>query len=79
MLLICAASSGHNLQLAKTLRELSLEQGIEAVVLDLTSTGLPLYTPAEDKSGRPASLDPVETQFSAYAHECHRMALNAER
>ena len=65
MLLICAASSGHNLVLAERLRELSLERGLEAVVLDLTAAGLPLYTPAEDERGRPASLEPVEDLFSS--------------
>ena len=65
MLLICAASSGHNLVLAEKLRDLSLEHSIEAVVLDLTATGLPMYTPAENENGRPSGLDPVESQFAS--------------
>jgi chromate reductase, NAD(P)H dehydrogenase (quinone) len=65
MLLICAASSGHNLVLAQKLQELSREQDIETAVLDLTEIHLPLFTPAEEKNGRPPALDPVERQFAA--------------
>ena len=65
MLLICAASSAHNLVLAERLREFPLEHGVDATVQDLIATRLPLYTPAEDERGRPATLDPLEAQFSS--------------
>lgn len=65
MLLICAASSGHNLALAKTLSGMATEMGMDNRVLDLTATGLPLFTPALEAQGRPESLDPVESLFAA--------------
>ena len=65
MLLICAASSGHNLALAQRLSALADDAGLPNQVLDLTKAGLPLYTPAEDAAGRPTTLAAVEQAFEA--------------
>jgi chromate reductase len=65
MLLICAASSGHNLNLAKTLSAMAHGACMENKVLDLTTTGLPLFTPARQEEGRPKALDLVEADFAA--------------
>ena len=65
MLLICTASSGHNLTLAKTLSQMADGVDIQNKILDLTATGLPLFTPAREAEGRPRALDPVEADFSA--------------
>ena len=65
MLLICTASSGHNLKLAVRLSEVADELAIPNNVIDLTKTDLPLYTPARDEAGRPPTLGRVEEAFSA--------------
>jgi len=65
MLLICTASSGHNLKLAMRLSELADDMAIPNQVMDLTKTNLPLYTPTRDDEGRPPTLDEVETAFEA--------------
>ncbi|MAY79936.1 MAG: NADPH-dependent oxidoreductase [Deltaproteobacteria bacterium] len=69
MLLICAASSGKNLNLAHRLQALAQEQNIEAEVLDLTEVGLPLYSPQAEAAGEPETFATVHAQFeraSAY-------------
>ncbi|MGB0641323.1 MAG: NADPH-dependent FMN reductase, partial [Myxococcota bacterium] len=69
MLLICAASSGKNLDLAHRLQALAQEQNIEAEVLDLTEVGLPLYSPQAEALGEPEAFATVHAQFeraSAY-------------
>ena len=48
MLLICTASSGHNLTLARRIAELADELNLPNQVVDLTKIDLPLYTPARD-------------------------------
>ena len=63
MLLICAASSGHNLKLAERLAAIANELGLDNRVLDLTATNLPIYTPEREAAGRPDALDPVEAAF----------------
>ena len=63
MLLICAASSGHNLKLAERLAALADELSLTNRVLDLTDTNLPMYTPEREAAGRPDALDPVEEAF----------------
>lgn len=65
MLLICAASSGHNLTLANRLAAMAEEMGLPHQVVDLTKVDLPLYTPARDDEGRPAALDPLEASFAS--------------
>jgi NAD(P)H-dependent FMN reductase len=65
MLLIVSASSGHNLTLANTLSALATELNIDNTVLDLTTTGLPLFSPARQSEGRPEQLDAVESLFVA--------------
>ena len=57
MLLIASASSGKNLDLARRLLGLAEEASIEAELIDLTTAGLPLYSPAAQKEGMPAELD----------------------
>ena len=64
MLLICTASSGHNLKLAMRLADFAAELEIPHRVLDLTEAELPLYTPARDEAGRPATLGRVEEAFA---------------
>ena len=64
MLLICTASSGHNLTLARRIAELADELNLPNQVVDLTKTDLPLYTPARDDAGRPPTLASLEDAFS---------------
>lgn len=64
MLLICAASSGHNLALANRLKELADEMGLPNTIVDLTAAPLPLFTPARDQDGRPEGLDDLEAAFA---------------
>ena len=63
MLLICTASSGHNRALAKRLASLAQDMDIGSELLDLTTVGLPMYTPAQEALGRPDALDHVEDLF----------------
>ena len=65
MLLICTASSGHNLTLARRLAEIADDMGIPTQLVDLTQAELPLYTPAREEVGRPPSLDRLESAFSS--------------
>lgn len=65
MLLICTASSGHNLELANRLAAIALEMGIEQRVVDLTASGLPMYTPKREEEGRPDELGPIEEAFGS--------------
>ena len=48
MLLICTASNGKNLTLARRLAELSAELGIDHEVLDVVALDWPMYTPVND-------------------------------
>jgi chromate reductase len=69
MLLICAASSGKNLDLAHRLHALAQAQNIDADVLDLTEVGLPLYSPQTEALGTPDTFAAVYAKFeraSAY-------------
>lgn len=63
MLLICTASSGHNRALAQRLGAFASEMGITTSLLDLTTTDLPMYTPAREEQGVPDELGPVEALF----------------
>ena len=63
MLLICAASSGHNRKLAERLAAMANELDLQSRVLDLTETNLPMYTPEREAAGRPEELDSVEEAF----------------
>jgi NAD(P)H-dependent FMN reductase len=65
MLLICAASSGKNLDLAQHLLALAQEASIEAELLDLTLLDLPLYSPRVQAEGMPAALDDLAERFRA--------------
>ena len=64
MLLICTASSGHNLTLALRIAELADELNLPNQVVDLTKTDLPLYSRARDDAGRPPTLASLEDAFS---------------
>ena len=69
MLLICAASNGKNLVLARRLAELSAELGLEHEVLDVVALDWPMYTPARQEQGPPEDFDRVAALFhraSAY-------------
>ena len=63
MLLICAASSGKNLDLAHRLQKLAGEQDIPSEVIDLTEVGLPLYSPQVDALGEPETFRAVADAF----------------
>ena len=63
MILIIAASNGHNLNLAKQLEQQSRELGFESEVLDLTQIALPVYSPVQETEGLPEALDELQSSF----------------
>ena len=65
MILICAASNGNNLKLARSIAGVGTEMGLELQVLDLTTAGLPMYTPDREKEGTPEELASIEDLFKA--------------
>lgn len=63
MLLICTASNGKNLDLAKRLASFAQPLGIQTQVLDLTELDLPLYTPQIHAAGTPATVADLAAIF----------------
>jgi NAD(P)H-dependent FMN reductase len=61
MLLICTASHGHNLALARRIELLAQARGIDTHLLDLTTLDWPLYTSRE--ALRPTNLAATENHF----------------
>lgn len=66
-LLILAASNGQNLKLAQRFAAMASELGAQASVVDLTTTGLPLYTPQAHAAGFPDALPPLAKQLEESA------------
>ncbi len=64
MILICAASSGHNLTMAENIASEAAAIGLETELLDLTRTGLPIYTPDREAQGVPDGLTDLESTFA---------------
>ena len=65
MLLICTASNGHNLRIARMILAQCEHLDIDADLIDLTTIDLPLYSPLMEKEvGRPYALDALEIAFS---------------
>lgn len=62
-LLILAASNGENLKLAQLFATAASALGFEHSVLDLTTLGLPLYTPQVHAQGCPAELTALAQQL----------------
>ena len=62
-LLILAASNGENLKLAQRFSDAARELGASPSVLDLTTTGLPLFTPEAQAAGHPPALIPLAQQL----------------
>jgi chromate reductase len=60
MLLIVAASNGHNLALAGELSRIASELGIEHELLDIVDLGWPLYAPGVEP---PADFAEVDARF----------------
>ena len=63
MILICAASSGHNLTMAEHIAKEASVVGLETELLDLTRTELPMYTPDREAQGVPSMLPELEKRF----------------
>ena len=61
--LVIAASNGENLKLAERFVSESHRQKAKAVVLDLTSVNLPLFTPRAQCQGTPTALGPLQQQL----------------
>jgi NAD(P)H-dependent FMN reductase len=55
-LLILAASNGENLKLARRCSDTAEELGASPAILDLTTAGLPLFTPQAQAAGHPPAL-----------------------
>lgn len=62
-LLILAASNGENLKLAERFSAAARGLGADSTVLDLTSLGLPLYTPQLHAQGCPPALTALAQQL----------------
>ena len=62
MLLICSASHGKNLELARLAAERASGQNMPCELLDLTENALPLYTSRADES--PTHINALAEQFS---------------
>lgn len=65
MLLICTASNGKNLDLARELSRVAGELGIEHQLLDLVELDWPLYTPERQKAGPPEEFERIDALFHA--------------
>ncbi|MEE2904258.1 MAG: NAD(P)H-dependent oxidoreductase [Myxococcota bacterium] len=63
MILIVAASNGHNLDLAKQLQQQSRDMGFESEILDLTKVELPVYSPVKEAEGLPVAVEELHTRF----------------
>lgn len=63
MILIIAASNGHNLRLAEQFDEQSKKLGIESEILDLTQVELPVYSPVREQAGLPGQLAELQPRF----------------
>lgn len=66
-LLILAASNGENLKLAQRFSAAGNALGVQPTVLDLTTLGLPLYTPQVHAQGCPAGLASLAQQLDEAA------------
>ena len=64
-ILVIAASNGENLKLAERFALETHRQGARAMVLDLTSIDLPLFTPRVQGQGKPAALASLQQQLMA--------------
>ena len=64
MLLVCTASNGKNLRMARRIVEISIAMNIPAQLLDLTEVPLPVYTPQRDEGSPPDSLASMEAMFA---------------
>lgn len=64
MILIISASNGANLDLAHALKPICSDLGLNAEVLDLTDSPLPLYTPRVEAAGIPDAVAGLVTRFS---------------
>ena len=64
MILVCAASNGKNLELAKQIRLRADSLGLETEILDLTQMLLPLFTPQVKEAGMPTQLQDIKQRFS---------------
>ena len=62
--LVIAASDGKNLDLAKKWETIGNDAGYSMSILDLCAEELPLYTPANEKSGKPAGVDSMERRMN---------------
>ena len=67
-LLVIAASNGENLKLARRIAAQAEHQGHRAKILDLTSLGLPLFTPVAKEAGMPNGVAPLHQQLMAATH-----------
>ena len=67
-LLVIAASNGENLKLARRIAAQAEHQCHTAKVLDLTSLGLPLFTPVAKEAGMPDGVAPLHQQLMAATH-----------
>ncbi|MBJ94573.1 MAG: NADPH-dependent oxidoreductase [Rickettsiales bacterium] len=63
MLLICAASSGDNLKLAAKLKAMAIDQGLDCELIDLSDTGLPLYSRKTDSGEAPQGFAELHALF----------------
>lgn len=64
-LLILAASNGQNLRLAHRFAEAATAQGAMPTVVDLTTAGLPLFTPQAQSAGAPEAVTALAQQLQA--------------
>lgn len=63
MILICAASNGANLDLARRLSSLCDELGLEHDLMDVVGLDWPLYTRERDALGAPEDFQQVAERF----------------
>lgn len=63
MILICAASNGSNLALARRLASFCEESGLEHEVLDVVALDWPLYTREREPLGAPLDFEEVAGRF----------------
>jgi len=66
-LLILAASNGENLKLARRFSEAAEALEASPAILDLTTTGLPLFTPQAHAAGHPPALLTLAQQMEEAA------------
>ena len=63
MILIIAASNGHNLDLARQLQQQSTDMCFDSEILDLTKIELPVYFPAKEAEGLPTAVEELRIKF----------------